>query len=85
MCRHRPQVWSSPVSQNRQVRTPYVRGLRRTLATLAPLLSRIEATERHQLKQEDAQVHNEERFKLILVAFSSLDKSNIPDIIAKVD
>ena len=42
--------------------------MRRTLATLAPLLSRIEATERRQLKQEEAQVHNEERFKLILDA-----------------
>ena len=42
--------------------------MRRTLATLAPLLSRIEATERRQLRQEDAQVHNEERFKLILDA-----------------
>ena len=30
--------------------------IRRTLATLAPLLSRIEATERRQLRQEDAQV-----------------------------
>ncbi|MBR4654943.1 MAG: hypothetical protein IKO72_16420 [Kiritimatiellae bacterium] len=59
--------------------------MRRTLATLAPLLSRIEATERRQLKQEDAQVHNEERFKLILVAFSSLDKFNIPYFLAKVD
>ena len=42
--------------------------MRRTLATLAPLLSRIEATERRQLRQEDAQVHNEERFKMILDA-----------------
>ena len=42
--------------------------MRRTLASLAPLLSRIEATERRQLKQEDAQVRNEERFKLILDA-----------------
>ena len=42
--------------------------MRRTLATLAPLLSRIEATERRQLKQEDAQARNEERFKLILDA-----------------
>ncbi len=113
--------------------------MRRTLATLAPLLSRIEATERRQLKQEEAQVHNEERFKLILdamqdkrfppqkvfydgqiydafeqmkkfvrmarmddktvlihmgaslnhlgkkcFAFSSMDKSNIPDIVAKI-
>ena len=42
--------------------------MRRALATLAPLLSRIEATERRQLRQEDAQVRNEERFKLILDA-----------------
>ena len=42
--------------------------MRRSLATLAPLLSRIEATERRQLKQEDAQARNEERFKLILDA-----------------
>ena len=33
--------------------------MRRALATLAPLLSRIEATERRQLKQEDAQARNE--------------------------
>ena len=96
--------------------------MRRALASLAPLLSRIEATERRQLKQENAQVRNEERFKLILdamqdkkfppdkfhdrfliidkttlihvgaslnhlgkkcFAFSSLDRSNIPDILAK--
>ena len=42
--------------------------MRRALASLAPLLSRIEATERRQLKQEDAQARNEERFKLILDA-----------------
>jgi uncharacterized protein (DUF1786 family) len=42
--------------------------MRRTLASIAPLLSRIEATERRQLKQEDAQARNEERFKLILDA-----------------
>ena len=42
--------------------------MRRALATLAPLLARIEATERRQLKQEDAQARNEERFKLILDA-----------------
>ena len=96
--------------------------MRRALATLAPLLSRIEATERRQLRQEDAQARNEERFNaqyggsltvkvsdrfhdrfliidgatLIHVgaslnhlgrkcfAFSSLDKSNIPDILAKL-
>ena len=50
--------------------------MRRTLATLAPLLSRIEATERRQLKQEDAQARNEERFKLILDAMQ--DKSFPP-------
>ena len=42
--------------------------MRRTLASIAPLLSRIEATERRQLKLEDAQIENEERFKLILEA-----------------
>ena len=42
--------------------------MRRALASLAPLLSRIEATERRQLRQENAQVRNEERFKLILDA-----------------
>ena len=42
--------------------------MRRTLASIAPLLSRIEATERRQLKLEDAQVENEERFRLILDA-----------------
>ena len=42
--------------------------MRRALASIAPLLARIEATERRQLKQEDAQVRNEERFKLILDA-----------------
>ena len=42
--------------------------MRRALASIAPLLSRIEATERRQLKLEDAQIENEERFKLILDA-----------------
>lgn len=42
--------------------------MRRALASIAPLLSRIEATERRQLRQEDAQARNEERFKLILDA-----------------
>ena len=42
--------------------------MRRALASMAPLLARIEATERRQLKQEDAQARNEERFKLILDA-----------------
>ena len=42
--------------------------MRKTLASIEPLLSRIEATERRQLKLEDSQVRNEERFKLILDA-----------------
>ena len=42
--------------------------MRRVLASIAPLLSRIEATERRQLRLEDAQVRNEERFTLILDA-----------------
>ncbi|MBR3823207.1 MAG: ORF6N domain-containing protein [Kiritimatiellae bacterium] len=42
--------------------------MRRALASIAPLLSRIEAMERRQLKLEDSQVKNEERFKLILDA-----------------
>ena len=55
------------ISANIQIMRAFV-AMRRTLATLAPLLSRIEATERRQLKQEDAQARNEERFKLILDA-----------------
>ena len=78
--------------------------MRKALASIAPLQSRVEATERRQLRLEDAQARNEERFKLILdamqnkefppqkifydgrkcFAFSSLDKSNIPDILAKI-
>ena len=50
--------------------------MRRALASLAPLLARIEATERRQLKQEDAQARNEVRFKLILDAMQ--DKSIPP-------
>ena len=42
--------------------------MRRALASIAPLLARIEATERRQLKLEDSQIRNEERFKLILDA-----------------
>ena len=42
--------------------------MRRALASMAPLLARIEANERRQLKLEDAQVRNEERFRLILDA-----------------
>ena len=42
--------------------------MRRALATIAPLLSRLEATERRQLKLEESQARNEERFKMILDA-----------------
>jgi len=42
--------------------------MRKTLASMAPLLSRIETTERRQFRLEDAQARNEERFKLILDA-----------------
>lgn len=42
--------------------------MRKMLASLTPLLSRIESTERRQLKQEDAQARNEERFKIIFDA-----------------
>jgi hypothetical protein len=117
--------------------------MRRALASIAPLLARIEATDRRQIadqaKNDANQVRNEERFKLILdamqdkkfppqkvfydgqiydafeqmkkfvrmarmddktvlihvgtslnhlgkkcFAFSSMDKSNIPDILAKI-
>ena len=55
---------SRAISANIQIMRAFV-AMRRALASIAPLLSRIEATERRQLKQEDAQVRNEERFKLI--------------------
>ena len=42
--------------------------MRKTLASMAPLLSRIETTELRQLRLEDAQARNEERFKLIFDA-----------------
>ena len=100
--------------------------MRKALASLAPLLARIEATDRRQIadqaKNDANQARNEERFNaqygdsltvrvsdrfhdrfliidratLIHVgaslnhlgrkcfAFSSLDKSNIPDILAKL-
>ena len=62
-------VLNSPTAVEASVRiTDTFVAMRRTLASLAPLLSRIEATERRQLKQEDAQARNEERFKLILDA-----------------
>lgn len=48
--------------------------MRRTLASLAPLLTRIEATERRQIvdqsKNDANQAHNEERFKLIFDAMN---------------
>jgi hypothetical protein len=54
--------------------------MRRTFATIAPLLARIEATDRRQIADQirnDAnQVRNEERFKLILDAMQ--DKSFPP-------
>ena len=62
-------VLNSPTAVAASVRiTETFVTMRRTLASLAPILSRLEATERRQLKQEDAQVRNEERFKLILDA-----------------
>ena len=62
-------VLNSPTAVAASVRiTDAFVAMRRALATIAPLLSRIEATERRQLKQEDAQARNEERFKLILDA-----------------
>ena len=46
--------------------------MRRTLSSLAPLLARIEATDRRQIadqaKNDANQARNEERFKLILDA-----------------
>ena len=47
--------------------------MRRALATIAPLLSRLEATERRQLKLEDSQARNEERFRMILDAMQNND------------
>lgn len=48
--------------------------MRRTLASLVPLLTRIEATERRQIvdqsKNDANQAHNEERFKLIFDAMN---------------
>ena len=58
---------SRAIAANIQIMRAF-NAMRRTLASIAPLLSRIEATERRQLKLEDAQVENEERFKLILDA-----------------
>ena len=62
-------VLNSPTAVEASVRiTDTFVAMRRTLASIAPLLSRIEATERRQLKLENSQVKNEERFKLILDA-----------------
>ena len=62
-------VLNSPTAVEASVRiTDTFVAMRRALASIAPLLSRIEATERRQLKLEDSQVRNEERFKLILDA-----------------
>ena len=62
-------VLNSPTAVEASVRiTDTFVAMRRALASIAPLLSRIEATERRQLKLEDSQVKNEERFKLILDA-----------------
>ena len=66
---------SRAISANIQIMRAF-NTMRRALASLAPLWARIEATERRQLKQEDAQVRNEERFKLILDAMQ--DKSFPP-------
>ena len=62
-------VLNSPTAVEASVRiTDTFVAMRRALASIAPLLSRIEATERRQLKLVDSQVRNEERFKLILDA-----------------
>ena len=62
-------VLNSPTAVEASVRiTDTFVAMRKALASIAPLLSRIEATERRQLKLEDSQVKNEERFKLILDA-----------------
>ena len=55
---------SRAIAANIQIMRAF-NAMRRALASIAPLLSRIEATERRQLKLEDSQVRNEERFKLI--------------------
>ena len=49
--------------------------MRRALSSIAPLLSRLEATERRQLKLEDLQVRNEERFDTI---FKAMDGGEFP-------
>ena len=49
--------------------------MRRALSSIAPLLSRLESTERRQLKLEDLQVRNEERFDTI---FKAMDGGEFP-------
>ena len=49
--------------------------MRKALASIAPLLCRIEATERRQLLQENAQQRNEERFDTI---FKAMDGGEFP-------
>ena len=137
-------VLTSPIAVSASVRiTDTFVAMRKALASIAPLLARIEATDRRQIadqaKNDANQARNEERFKLILdamqdkkfppqkvfydgqiydafeqmkkfvrmartddktvlihvgaslnhlgkkcFAFSSMDKSNIPDIVAKI-
>ena len=75
-------VLNSPTAVEASVRiTDTFVAMRRALASIAPLLSRIEATERRQLKLEDSQVRNEERFKLILDAMQ--DKKFPPQKVIK--
>lgn len=44
--------------------------MRRSLQSMAPLMARLEATELRQLRQEDAQARNEERFEKIFDAMN---------------
>ena len=75
-------VLNSPTAVEASVRiTDTFVAMRRALASIAPLLSRIEATERRQLKLEDSQIRNEERFKLILDAMQ--DKKFPPQKVIK--
>ena len=66
-------VLNSPIAVSASVRiTDTFVALRKALASIAPLLARIEATDRRQIadqaKNDANQAHNEERFKLILDA-----------------
>ena len=49
--------------------------MRRVLASMSPILARIAETERRQLKLEDSQVRNEERFDTI---FKAMDGGEFP-------